>query len=311
MKKNFVYALAMIVLGGLATFQSCTEEEAAAPITTVTSATEGYNGATNTFEGEVGDTLSLDISVEAEAFFNTMRITDDAGNTLIEAVKSSDGQTSFDSTYNYVLDAANAGDTVVLTIAGIDDDANSDEVDVTVIVAEAAVEVVSYEATLLYVPLADDSSTETFFSTDDGDTYSRDDVENTAESVSPRVDFGYYYGANNMASLASPEEYPELFADLSAWGTRNATTIEVTEMPESHFTEIMTNADLENHYGMTDMSEADGTVTNLEVGDVIAFETDANKENGPKKGFILVKAISGTFNSGDYIEIEVKIMGDE
>ncbi|MGB0429964.1 MAG: hypothetical protein ACPGLV_05785 [Bacteroidia bacterium] len=310
MKKTFIYSLAVLFLAGLVVLQSCTGTETTDPVVVVTSSTDGWDGNSNTYSGDVGDTLTLDITVTADGIFNTLRITQaDATGNLLEKTREEDGQTTYETSYDFVLDEANAGDTVTLTIAGIDEEANSSEETVTVIVAEKSISVVKYTAKLMYVPLAGSTNTETFFSTDDGDTYSRDDVENTADAVSPRVDFGYYYGATNMASMASPAAYPELFQDLSAWGTKNETLMKISEMDESHFEMIETNADLEMHYGMTDMADADGDVINLEVGNLVAFELDAAK--GAKHGFFKVKSIVGTFNSGDYIEIDVVIVGEE
>ena len=90
---------------------------------------------------------------------------------------------------------------------------------------------------------------------------------------------------------------------------KGKTLLKITEMPVDHFTSIATNADIANHWAMTDMADADGDVINLAVDNLVAFELDAAK--GSKKGFFLVKAITGTFNSGDYIEIDVVIEGEE
>jgi hypothetical protein len=289
-------------------FQSCTGTETAEPVVVVSSGSNGWDGASNTFTGDIGDTLNLDISVTADGIFNTVTITDADGATAFEDTRSEDGQTSYEGTFTYVLAEENAGDTMVWTVAGTDDEMATAEVTVTVIVNAKQTPVVKYTAKLLYAPLADNTA-KNFFSTDNGETYSNNDVTNTADPVSPMIDFGYYYGATDNASMSSPAEFPELFADVSSWGTKNETLMKKSTMDVSHFEMISTNADLMQHYGMTDMADATGGVTALAVDDLVAFELDAAK--GSKKGFFKVIAINGTFDSGDYIEIEVVVEGEE
>ena len=308
MKRTLVYSLGLLFLSATAVFQSCGPTETSEPILVVTSFSDGWDAASQTFTGEVGDTLELEISVEAEGVFNTARISHSDGSTLSEETRSEDGQTSYKSTYQYILKDEEAGDTSTLTIAGIDEEARSVEEKVTIITLKKAVPVVKYTAKLLYAPLADDLS-KTFLSTDDGETYSKDDVEGTADPVSPKIDFGYYYGGTDKASIASPAAYPSDVYDLSAWGTRNETLLKLTAMPVDHFTSIEDNDDIAHHWGMTDMTDADGDVIDLAVDNLVAFQLD--KEKGGKRGFFIVKEISGTFNSGDYIEIEVVIEGEE
>lgn len=308
MKKTLIYSLATLFLAGLMVFQSCTGTETAEPVVVVSSGSNGWDGASNTFTGDIGDTLNLDISVTADGIFNTVTITDADGATAFEDTRSEDGQTSYEGTFTYVLAEENAGDTMVWTVAGTDDEMATAEVTVTVIVNAKQTPVVKYTAKLLYAPLADNTA-KNFFSTDNGETYSNNDVTNTADPVSPMIDFGYYYGATDNASMSSPAEFPELFADVSSWGTKNETLMKKSTMDVSHFEMISTNADLMQHYGMTDMADATGGVTALAVDDLVAFELDAAK--GSKKGFFKVIAINGTFDSGDYIEIEVVVEGEE
>lgn len=307
MKKTFLNSLAVLVLAGLMVFQSCSTTEVSEPIVVVSSVSDGWDGATNTFTGEVGDTLELSISVTADGIFNTLRITKD-GSTLLEESRTEEGQTSYTTTYKYGLMSDEVGDSIVLTIAGIDDEAKSTEETVSIKTIAKAIPVVSYTARLMYAPTGDLMS-KTFFSSDNGDTYSRDDVESTTESVSPLIDFGYYFGNTAKATIVSPASYPSAIYDLSSWGTVNDTKLKLTEMPVDHFTSIADNDDIMEHWAMTDMSDADGDVIDLAVDNLVAFELDAAK--GSKKGFFLVKAITGTFNSGDYIEIDVVIEGEE
>jgi hypothetical protein len=49
-------------------------------------------------------------------------------------------------------------------------------------------------------------------------------------------------------------------------------------------------------------SSTSETLTNLTVGDVLEFV-----DNYGKKGMIKVTAIEGTWNNGDYIELDIKV----
>ncbi len=91
----------------------------------------------------------------------------------------------------------------------------------------------TYEVVLLAAPLKDPDNvvgtrtSQTFFSADNGLTYSVEDVVSGASVTSAEIDFGYYYGTTNRASLASPAEYPREIYDLTStganWNDVNAT----------------------------------------------------------------------------------------
>ncbi|MBI1184331.1 hypothetical protein GC194_08675 [bacterium] len=310
MKKTLIYSLGVLLLAGLMVFQSCSKTETAAPAVVVTSSTTGFDGSNNTFSGHPNDTLKLDITVTAEGIFKTLTITDNSGNTLLEEARPSgnDQLKEYTTTYNYVLSADNVGSDVTLTIASMDEDSKSGEATVTVTTTKMPPAVIKYSARLLYAPLQDKSS-KTFFSTDDGMTYSRQDVEGTTDPVSPKIDFGYYFGNTDNASIANPATYPSAMGDLSSWGTKNKTKLKLTAMPAEHYDQITNNEELEHHYGMTDMTDAKGVVTKLAVGNMVAFQLDDAK--GATHGFFVVKTIEGTWDSGDYIEIDVVIAGKE
>ena len=71
------------------------------------------------------------------------------------------------------------------------------------------------------------------------------------------------------------------------------------------FNELSTFADIDDIYaGGTDEGQV---LTGLTEGDVIAFSTDADKTGGSKKGVILIKTITGTWNEGDNLEIDILV----
>ena len=308
MKKGLNYLLATLLLGGLFTLHSCGGEDVP-PVLVVTSLSSGFDASTDTFTGTEGDTLVMEISVEAEDVFNTLTITKSDGSSLLSEARTEDKQTSFSTSFSYVLTAAEIGKDVSLTITATDDNEGSDAVTIGIVTEKTPTAVKEYDAKLQLFAPDGDGKNKAFFSTDDGKTYSNADVVGTADPVSPKIDFGYFYGNTNKASLAAPASYPEAVFDIGAWGTKNATKLKVTGMATDHFAMIKTNDDILSHWAMSEMTDADGDAIDLKVGDIVGFELTADK--GAKKGFILVTDIVGTFGSKDYIEISVVMQGEE
>jgi hypothetical protein len=309
MKRVLVYSLSLLFLGSVSLFNACNPAEPEPPVVVITSNSDGWDAATSTFTGMVGDSLILDITVTAEGGFNTLRITKGSAN-LVEKSRDTEGQTSYSYTFGYEIVADDVDQDVTITIAGIDDEGLNDEKTVTITAQAAPVDVVKYTARLMYAPVLDKSS-KTFLSTDNGNTYSRNDIENTTETVSPLIDFGYYFGNSDMASIVSPAAYPSGIYDLSAWGTRNETMMKLSSMESGHFDMISNNTNFDAHWDMLGanfMDDADGDVINLAVNDLVAFTLDDDK--GAKKGFFIVRKIEGTMNSTDYIEIDVVVRGE-
>jgi len=159
-----------------------------------------------------------------------------------------------------------------------------------------------YNNIQLFAPLGDNSS-KTFFSLNIGEKYSNNEASSGA--TSDNIDFGYYYGFADNASLASPNSYPASQYDLSSWSTRNATIIFKSNLSTTQFDALNTNADIQAAFDAQTNSSSE-TVTGLAVGDVIAFKTSSSKSTGADKiAFAKVLTISGTFNAGDYIELEI------
>ncbi len=173
--------------------------------------------------------------------------------------------------------------------------------------------VAAYDAVLLAAPLKDPDNvvgtrtSETFFSADDGLTYSVEDVVRGASVNSADIDFGYYYGATDRASLASPAEYPKEIYDLTStganWNDVNATAFR----PVNNFTlddfDAITEADAARLVQEYEISSGDvGQITDLAAGDLFAFRTVDNRY-----GILRVLNITGTDGSDGRIDLEVKV----
>ena len=159
-----------------------------------------------------------------------------------------------------------------------------------------ATAVKEYSAKLLAAPLADGSSS-TFISLLDGQIYKI----NEGEEYVAFWDFGYYYGASNKASLASTNDYPSTVINIpeiaNTTAELNHTYFALSDKTSTDFDAVTSANDLE--FISTSTSE---TIKNISVNDIIEFV-----DNYGKKGLIRVEKINGTWNSGDYIELDIKI----
>jgi hypothetical protein len=127
------------------------------------------------------------------------------------------------------------------------------------------------------------------FASIDGTIYNLAD----AKTNSNKVDFFYYYGATNKATLSAPSDVQavDIFSSISTWGTKNATIFEASTMTAAEF-------DLVDAASAITAPTGTGTkVAELAVGDVVAFQTAATSANPSKKGLIKVVAFE-TVNTG-------------
>lgn len=261
----------------------------------------------STIEGQPGDTYEIDVRVDAPGGFNVLRwgylvgVSDSVGGG--EEIRTNAGDTVYETTVTYTFNDTLVGDAVQIVFQAVDDNAKESYEYVNVTTNDPPNPINSYSTTLLYAPTGDLTS-KTFFSTNTGETYSRNDVENTADPVSINIDFGYYYGLDNDASLAAPNSYPSNIYDLSSWGSRNSTNFRSTTADFDAVGDNDGDVIVAAYENGTDIGEV---VTELSIGDVLAFTTDADKEGGSKFGLIKVVDISGTDGSNDYISLDVKI----
>jgi hypothetical protein len=142
-----------------------------------------------------------------------------------------------------------------------------------------------------------------FFATSTGTRYYR----NTAPANASKIDFVYFYGSTNLATIAAPND--DSFGtgtnqisslNVHTWSKRNATTFKTTTLSATDFNNITSDAGITTAYtagvNTTVVSRASG----LTAGKVIAFKTEAGKQ-----GLILVQSITGT--TAGTITLDVKV----
>ncbi|MEQ8924455.1 MAG: hypothetical protein RLO81_01515 [Fulvivirga sp.] len=174
-----------------------------------------------------------------------------------------------------------------------------------------AAPVKAYTTTILAAPL-DDGSSLSWISLLNGERYR---ISDGAE-FGKLWDFGYYYGANGLASLASSYRFPLLFDDdndpaTDLVGISTLIGIDREELNRAAFAlSSKTSADFDaatvagdlNFVNLTiDATNSQGRINELSEGDIIDFV-----DNYGKKGIIRVQSISGTFSGQITIDIKVQ-----
>ncbi len=287
---------------------SCSEDEPdPVAIPTISASVTDADGAAIEAGSDivVGTTFDVTLTITAEGGFNTLNAT--KGGQLQTVTRTDLGLEAGEVSVTIPLEVETfeeeIGTTVNWTFVAVDEEGQESAALAFSynVVEPPSPDARSYSAILLAAPLGDLTGA-SFFSSSDGEIYSPADVTGTAASISPSIDFGYYYGSADMASIASPAGFESTIfsAQVDGWNTKNATTILSTELDDAAFTEVVTWADIDA--AVEGGTDEEGIITGLAVGDVVAFETVAGK-----KGLILVTAINGTFNAGDNIEIDVLV----
>lgn len=271
---------------------------------------------TSELESEYAEGTDVDLSYEWEAPGKIGQV---------QYVVLVDGSTALDTTFteselgfsaqdsvgslNFTLTAPenSAGSIIDVEVTLIDrENQSTTNTEASFEVIESSSPLVSYTDILVYAP-AGDGSTNTWFSTNLGETVTEAEVNSASAPNSSDVDFGYYYGANSdFASIASPNAYNLAGINIDDWNTRNATEFKLTTISDEEYLGLSTSADLETVWNREDNVNEGETITNLEVGDVVAFQLDPNNKDG-LYGVFKVITIEPGIETNDYIEIEVLI----
>ena len=141
--------------------------------------------------GEVNllDTFSIIVSISAEVGFNTLNVSGNVTSTVNRNdLNLASGTKEVDITFNINSGSLGEGN---IDFEAVDEEGNTATTSFSFIVVSPVAKIQT--AVILYAPLGDLSS-ETFYSIINNETYSRNEVESTADPISASIDFGYYYG---------------------------------------------------------------------------------------------------------------------
>ncbi len=163
-----------------------------------------------------------------------------------------------------------------------------------------AAPVKSYSAKMFAAPLGDGSSN-TFISLLNGQLYKI----NQGTEYAAFWDFGYYYGASGLASLAASDNYPSSVIDVPAVsGTAkadlNSAYFKLSAKIVSDFEAVTTSGDL-NSVSVTTIADNE-RINQLNVDDIVEFI-----DNYGKKGLIRVKSITPGFGNDGQMTIDIKV----
>ncbi len=312
------YLLRFLATGSIVFLASCIEDDPMPTTNPTISITAGDFDDNNEATGEAGDVVTASLTVNAEGGFNTLRITKSGGEPFDEIVETKmvgeAGPAQFTTTFTYTLVEEEEGVTVTFTVQAVDDtdDANTGSITLTVVTEEpASPDARVYSVILLEAPLegtgGGNPTSETFFSSEDGETYSIDEVD-VPEAISKTIDFGYFFGTSSGANLASPVDYA--IYDLTDAGF-NWSILNETEFRETTLTSedllITTFADIDEAFESGTAPSDPSTISGLAMGDVIAFQTDSDKDDGSKRGLILVNDLVEGNGSDGEIDLEIHI----
>lgn len=147
------------------------------------------------------------------------------------------------------------------------------------------------------------NSTGSFYETETNTVH----TQASAKSNAADVDFVYYYGASNFATIAAPDDsdagtvYNNASTGLQTWSTRNSTRFRaVTTMTSAQYDAIVTDDQLVAEAAGANLTAA----TNLAIGEIYAFKTDDGRS-----GLFRVDGIVPT-DSGS-ITISVKVQDEQ
>lgn len=323
MKSLFKNLLLLTTIFSLAFLFSCGDEDPedevlpTGPSISVDTKVNG-TAATSPIEAQPGDEITFDVSITSEGGFNVYRIhtSVDEGSPSTTELTRIDldldaGATAVTDSRAVEIEEAHVGSTLTFEFEVVDD-ANQTST-TTVVVEVTSPEARSYTAVLLAAPIGAETAektSETFFSTNTGLTYSMKEINESSDPLSANIDFGYFYGSGEgqtEATLSDPESYPFAYGQ-AAWGTRNSTTFRRTSLDASAFAEVTDFSAIDAAFEAAEAADTDaGIESNLEVGEVLAFATDADKEGGSKKGLILVKSIVEGDGETGQIELEILV----
>ncbi|WP_224999377.1 hypothetical protein [Cesiribacter sp. SM1] len=281
----------LLFMASIVLTTSCgTEEEdvtPAAPSITVTGIADPAAATAN-----VGQAVSFTVSVVAPGGFNVIRVdkTVGTGATADYDEKAKDpGQTitAYSYSFTYTPTADVAGQDVTFDFVIVDD--NGKQVQHTFVLTVNEPEMLNRTAVLLG---GQKNTTQgSFYNTIDNAIY----LMAAAKSNKEKVDFVYYYGATNKATIAAPTSQgaKEIYTATDLTGMTNTTDlVKVT----TNFDAITKSSHITGVWAEKVNTSVADQVTDLKVGDVFAFQLASTR--GYRIGVAKVTTIEGAdYNS--------------
>jgi hypothetical protein len=303
--KNLFNKLFLFALTGSFIFlYSCGEDEPE-PTTDAPSIDFSVTGGTlnatmDTVFVDFGGTIDWTFNITAPGGFNTFRL---SGAVTAEFTRTDlgldAGATS--ATVSASTGPWNQVGNFTITATAVDDVDTGQTSSADVVVSVSGVPAED-QAVSLGVVLGDLTG-QAFYSVSRATKYSPSEVTSTSEAISADIDFGYYYGSSDNATIATPAAFEtSIFsAQVEGWNVKNATTLKTTDLSNTDFIEVTTVSQIETAFDAGTLDD-NGIISGLAANQVIAFETV-----GGVKGLILVESITGTDGSDGAISLQLKV----
>lgn len=252
----------------------------------------------NSEEAVAGDTVQFRVDVNHENDLESFTVSSDPvteADTSISGI----GSAGFSYDFMYVIPSRFGANTeITFTFNVTDENGESASQEYNVTVTESGEELNEDQATLLGAQSANEGS---LYSTAELQKYQLDGFD--AEANDAKIDFVYYYGSNNNASIAAPSDGTVAGNDnavydvVAEWANRNATNfLDI----EGDYSNIERSTDLEQYEEGLNASES--TLANqLSQGDLYAFMT----EDG-RMGIFQVVTIDGEQSGSITINVKVE-----
>lgn len=291
-KTRLFLGIALIGLLGAGVFTSCEEDEAV-PLPSIT-----FTNDVDSVKLEAGDsahTITGTITTEGGLEYVKYFKVTDQGEDQLDMVEEFDDPNNYEFSY----DVTEIGQDMTIKVEATDQENQTVSRNFDIYFTPPD-KVSSYTEKILGSHDADEGSS---FASVDGSVYTWDD----AKANSEKVDFLYYYGQTNLATMAAPDDATAeevIYPGLTDWETQNSTKFKTTSLSVDEFDEIPATDDSEIISAAEEADETD--INELEKDQVIAFETASTSDHPEKKGLIKVVAIEDTGGSST-IEIAVKV----
>lgn len=297
-KKLFIYAAAFIATATI--LSSCGDDTLTSPpeVAFVTGTDYTSADATVTAGTQVKSAITATSTEGIKGFKITVKYNGQAASTTVLDSVVSGNPTVFNSGDMFAQSQTAVGDeTWTFTVTDKNGEATSVSYKLTTTAQGGTIN--EYSARLLgsYT----NQTLGSFFSTSTGSVYLQAD----AKANQTAVDFVYFYGATNLATITAPDDadaatiFNGATNGLQTWTTKNATRFKTTNLAAGDFVAASTETALINGYDNA-AGTAGSKVNQLAKDQVFAFIT-----NNGKKGLVHVANITTGANGSITINVKV------
>ncbi len=289
MKKLLLFGLG--VIASLSTLTSCKKDEVvAAPTITFLNGVNQYAAK----ETDTAYTFVADVVADGEiSSIKIFDVTVDGIEPQVSSITKFDSDTKHEIKYTVKLADVDVFKKFKITVTDKKDMTYSASFLINAYQKPAG-EITSYTAKLLG---AQSASAGSFFSTTNGTVYNA----TTANQNQNLIDFVYYYGVSNKATIGAPSDTDVInahvgTANFSTWSTRNKTRFTASSLTALQFDAITDDKEITAVTTLTDSK-----VNNLGTDKVFAFKTEVGKQ-----GFVKIRNLVADASGSITIDVKVQ-----